>query len=144
MKAHRKIPIVRKKLKGALGATDFVDNKPVRVAIDVTKHKTARELASTIKHELLHVKHPKMTEKQVYKRTGVTKIKDTEIPQLLSKVRMKALNYKGGAIKRKFKMGRGTTAPGDFISKMNESKSETIKKSNKPLSKEHVAIRGMV
>lgn len=142
------VKISNKKLgKNVLGETQWdqkSQNKAKRVLIDVKKHKNAKQLASTVKHELMHVKHPKMTEKDVYKKTSMKTISPAEQTKLLSKVRMKALNYKSGAIKRKFKMGNGTTAPGDFISKMNESKSENIKSDNQQISKTQLSIRGLV
>ena len=55
---------------------------------------------------------------------------------------MKKLNYKIGALKRKFKLGKGEIEPGDFISKIN--KKSNIKSLEEPLSKEQVAIMGMV
>lgn len=111
---------VNNKLKGALGQMDPDTNV---IEINVKKHKGDRaELASTIKHEMMHVQHPKMTEKEVYKKTAKTKISPMEQNKLISKLRNKKLNYSGGALKRKFKMGRAETKPGDFINKMNEKR----------------------
>lgn len=115
---------VNNKLKGALGEMNPDTNE---IQINVKKHKGDKaELASTIKHELTHVKYPKMTEKEVYKRTAKTKIPLQEQNQLLAKLKHK-MSYKEGALKRKFKMGRVKTKPGDFISKMNEKKMLAIK-----------------
>jgi hypothetical protein len=48
---------------------------------------------------------------------------------------MKAVNYKMGALKRKFKIKKGEVVePGTFIKKANDSK----------LSKRDVAIRGLI
>lgn len=143
----KKLKIVKNnKLKGALGAATFKKgNIPTgKIEINVKKHKgDLKELASTIKHEMLHVKHPKMTEKEVYKKSKKTAISPMEQSKLLAKLKMKSLNYKGGAIKRKFKMGNGKTKTGAFITKMNESKRSNIN-SNKPISKKRVAIMGLV
>ena len=126
--SKKKVPIVKKKLKGALGKTDFDSkNRPTKITIDVKKHKGDKaELASTIKHELMHVKYPKMTEKEVYKKTAKTKIPQSEQSKLLAKLKIKS-NFK----------------PGEAISKMNEMKrSNTSNK--KTLSEKQVAIRGLV
>lgn len=138
--------VVNNKMKGALGAAQYKDKKPTgKIEINVKNHKGDKaELASTIKHEMMHVKHPKMTEKEVYKRTTKTNISPEEQRKLLAKLHMKSTNYKGGAIKRKFKMGKGTNAPGELISKMNEQKQSTIKNNNQPISKERLAILGLV
>lgn len=56
---------------------------------------------------------------------------------------MKKLNYKLGALKRKFKI-EGDFEPGTLISKVNGSKRELLKKSNQPISKKQLAIRGLV
>lgn len=142
---------VNNKLKGALGSSGFKGKgKPTKlkptgkIEINVKAHKGDKaELASTIKHEMLHVKHPTWTEKKVYKSSQKTKISPMEQSKLISKLRMKSLNYKSGAMKRKFKMGNGKTEAGAFITKMNESKRSIIK-SNKPVSKKRIAIMGLV
>lgn len=146
MTNQKSLPIKAKKLKGkALGETTFKGGKPVGIEVDVKKHKSdKRELASTIKHELLHVKHPKMTEKDVYKKSQKAKISPMEQSKLISKLRMKKLNYKGGAIKRKFKMGNVNARPGEMIAKMNESKQSKITSNKSQLSKRNLAIRGLV
>ncbi len=121
---------VNNKLKGALGASEFKKgNKPTgRIEINVKKHKgDKRELASTIKHEMMHIKHPKMTEKEVYKRTAKTKIDPKEQKALLAKLQQKKSNYKMGAVKRKIGMGPGDYKPGEMIAKMNERKMLAIK-----------------
>ena len=107
-----------------------------KIAINVKNHKGDRaELASTVKHELLHAKHPKMTEKQVYKRTAKTKLTPQEQTKMLAKLRMKKLNYKIGSIKRKLKVNRHEkVVPGDLIKKY---------KANSP-SRQRIAIDGMV
>lgn len=107
---------VNNKLKGALGQMDPNTN---RIEINVKKHKgDKKELASTIKHEMLHVKHPKMTEKEVYKKSRKTKISPQEQTKLIAKLRNKKINYKVGAIKRKLKFKRDERSePGSLISK---------------------------
>ena len=105
--------VINNHLKGDFGAMNPKTNK---VEINIKAHKGDKaELASTIKHELMHVKHPKMTEKTVYKKTAKTKIPEGEQHKLLAKLRHKKLNYKMGAMKRKYKLGRGSQEPGTFI-----------------------------
>ncbi len=143
----KKIKIsVDNKMKGALGSSEFKKgNIPTgKIQINVKAHKKdKRELASTVKHEMLHVKHPKMTEKEVYKKSKKTAITPQEQSKLLAKINMKKINYKSGAIKRKFKMGSEPVKPGDMISKMNESKS-AINSVKQPISKERLSILGLV
>ncbi len=131
LKLKKKYKIgVNNKLKGALGQMDPDTNE---IEINVKKHKGDRaELASTIKHELMHVKHPKMTEREVYKKTAKTKISPMEQTQLISKLRNKKLHYKQGSLKRKFKMDRNEKVePGTFLTKYNGSKKQ-------------IAIRGLI
>lgn len=97
---------VNNKLKGSLGQMDPKTNK---IEINVRAHKRRgrvdkAELASTIKHEMMHVKHPKMTEKQVYKRTAKTKIGPQERAQLLAKL-YKVDSSEPGAIYEKANEG---------------------------------------
>lgn len=130
--------IVKRKLKGSYGETDFIGNKPVRISIDVKKHKGNRkELADTIKHELLHAKNPKMLEKTIR-----TKMKKEMSPQeqanMIKKLRTKKLNYKVGSLKRKYKTV--SDEPGALITKYNESKSPKTT----TLTRKDVAIRGLV
>lgn len=126
-KKKKKVPIViNNKMKGDYGATSFdKKNKPTKVEINIKRHKgDEAELASTVKHELMHVKFPNMTEKEVYKRTRKTKIPEAEQHKLLAKIKRKSVNYKMGAIKRKFKSGRDNQPPGTFIKKANDMKRE--------------------
>jgi hypothetical protein len=98
-----------------------MDPKTNVVEINKKKHKgDKRQLADTIKHELLHVKHPKMTEKAVYKKTA-PELSQAEQDKLIAKLRMKKLNYKMGAAKRKFKL-QGKVAPGELINQLNAQK----------------------
>lgn len=138
---------VNNKLKGALGSSDFKKgNIPTgKIQINVKAHKGDKaELASTIKHEMMHVKKPKATEKQVYKATAKTKISEAEQNKLIAKLRMGKINQKAGAIKRKFKMGNAPTKPGDMISKMNEQKRSNITRNNQSISKTRLGIMGLI
>lgn len=130
--------VANNKLKGALGAMNPRTNK---IEINVKAHKgDKRELASTIKHEMLHVKHPNMTEKQVYKKSAKTKLSPAEQSKMVAKLRMKRINYRGGAIKRKFKMDSKSTKPGDMFNKMKS----TIINDKKPMSKQNLGIMGLI
>jgi len=120
---------VNNRMRGSLGRINLDRKgkkvgKKLKVEINVKAHKgDKKELASSIKHELTHAKYPKMSEKEVYKRTRKTKITPQEQTNLLSKLRMAKINNKIGAIKRKLKIGRkDRVEPGTFISKINESK----------------------
>jgi hypothetical protein len=130
--AKKKVKImVNNKMKGAFGRMNPDTNK---VEINIIAHKKKgkidkAELASTIKHELMHVTHPKMTEKQVYRRTAKTKISPSEQSKLVSKLRSKAIHYKEGAMKRKFKLkATDRIEAGSYISKANEIKSMNPRK----------------
>lgn len=151
MKTKKKVPIViNNKLKGDFGATSYKDKgfkHPTKIEVNVKAHgKDRAELASTIKHELLHVKHPKMTEKEVYKKTAKTKIPEMEQSKLIAKLRNKGLNYKMGAAKRKFKLGKVETKPGELISQINAQKvAQNKAKSDTPMSRTmRVSIMGAV
>lgn len=73
---------VNNKLKGAYGLTHFKDGKPEKVVINKKAHKSKRNarvnknkdgtesMIGTVFHEFLHVKHPKMKEKTVRKKTA--------------------------------------------------------------------------
>ena len=109
--------IIKNKMRGALGKTYFGnDNKPTgKVHINVKKHKgDLAELASTIKHELLHVAQPNLTEKQVYKRTAKTKIPLSEQKQLLAKIGLKTK-----IVEKELVSDR---KPGDLLKQYNEKK----------------------
>lgn len=100
------------RINNKMKALGRMDTKTNVIEINKKKHKgDKKELADTIKHELTHVKHPKMKEKQVYKSTD--KMTSGERQRMLSK--LKGLHYKQGSLKRKYKMGRTATQPGDFI-----------------------------
>lgn len=136
----RKLPLRKKKakivvnnrLKGSFGAMNPKTNK---VEINIKAHKKygkldRAELASTVKHELMHVTRPKMTEKEVYKKTAKTKITEGEQNKLIAKLRKKTNHYKVGAYKRKFKLGRRDLQPGELF---NSNRSQ----------KARIAIMGM-
>lgn len=141
MKRRKAKIVINNRLKGSFGAMNPKTNK---VEINVKSHKGDRaELASTIKHELLHVNKPKMTEKQVYKKSAKTKIPEGEQLRLVAKLRNKSRNYKLGALKRRYKLGRGDTKPGDLINLVNRQK-EDVKSNNQPISKTRLSIMGLV
>ncbi len=131
---------LRDKIGTKMGDSDM---KTGVVRINVRAHKKdKRDLASTIKHELLHVKHPKMTEKQAYKRSKKTSIGPEEQSKLLAKLKRKSVNYKVGVLKRKYKLGRGDTKPGEFINRINNKRATETEKAMP--SKEKVAFAGLV
>lgn len=119
------------KINNKMKPYGMTDTSSGVVQINVKKHKgDRRQLADTIKHELIHVKHPKMHEKAVYKKTKPELSKATE-DKLIAKLRMKQINYKIGAGKRKYKLK--SPEPGALITKYNEAK-----------SKARLAIMGLV
>lgn len=100
------------KVNNKMKSLGRMNTKTNVIEINKKKHKgDKKELADTIKHELTHVKHPKMKEKQVYKSTD--NMTSSERSRMLSK--LKGIHYKQGALKRKYKIGRKGTQPGDFI-----------------------------
>ena len=93
----KKTIVVNNKLK------EFGNEENGRIEINVRKHKGDKaQLADTLHHELMHRAHPKMSEKKVYKKTAIdmSKMSYAEKAKLVAKMRMKKLNYKGGAIRR--------------------------------------------
>lgn len=122
----KRVPIiVSHKKTQKMGETHWNPALSKKKAVKVVIYKKAHykkgkldkaELASTVKHELLHVKNPKLTEKEVYKKTAKTKITPSEQTKLLAKLRTKKINYQVGTIKRKFKMKSSEgNKPGDLI-----------------------------
>lgn len=108
---------VNNKLKGSFGETTLEKGKAPIIHINVKKHKGNKaELADTIKHELMHAKHPNMHEKTVYKAMPKT-MSTKEQNILILKLRMRKLNYKSGAVKRKLKIGAVKTEPGELITR---------------------------
>jgi hypothetical protein len=55
------------KLIGAVGEIDY-DKKTIRINKSKAKKRGSGEVLKTIKHEVDHMKHPKMHEKTVYAR----------------------------------------------------------------------------
>lgn len=53
-------------------------------------------------------------------------------------------NYKVGALKRKFNMGRVDVEPGTFIRKMNAQKAAPVQAEPKLSREEKVAIMGLI
>lgn len=140
MKKKAKI-VVNNKLKRSFGAMNPKTNK---IEINLKAHKgDKKELASTIKHEILHVKHPKMTEKEVYKRSAKTKISEVEQNRLLSQLKTKTRHYREGAAKKKYKLSRDFK-PGELFNKAKENQSEYAKGLTEETNKTQVAIRGLV
>ena len=132
--------VVNNKIK-AFGQVDVAKKKPV-IEINKKKHKGNKaELADTIRHEIEHIKHPKASEKVVHKSTPM-QMSPAEQSRMIAKLRNKKINYKEGAIKRKFKMGAVTAKPGDFISRMNESK-RASKTNQKSTPKTNIGIMGL-
>lgn len=122
------------KVNNKMKAYGQMDPKTNNIEVNLKKHRgDKRELADTIKHEMLHVKHPKASEKEVTKLSQ-PELSRKEQDQLIAKIRMKKINQKMGAIKRKYKMDPADNSPGSLIKKSNESK----------LTKQRVAIMGMV
>ena len=81
--SKRKYKIVINNHIRAFGQTD---DKTGVVEINRKKHKGDRqELANTVKHELMHVHHPKMHEKTVYKKVK-GEIHTKEAAKLLKKL----------------------------------------------------------
>ncbi len=105
-------------LKGSYGETTISKNKTV-IKINVKKHKGNKaELADTIKHELLHAKHPKMHEKTVRKLTAAPMSKGEQARLLLK--------FREGKLRKKMNIGRDVAvAPGDLI---NKAKSMSTRK----------------
>lgn len=102
-----------------------MDTKTNLIEVNVKKHKNDKtELANTIHHEMLHVKYPKMKEKEVKDKADrdTVSMSQTEKDRLVAKIRMKKINYKSGAIKRKLHMSSSKTKPGDLIESSNKLK----------------------
>lgn len=127
-----------------LGQTDPKTNR-IAINVKARPHKDKRELASTIKHEIMHVKHPKMTEKEVYKRTRKTKISPAEQSELLKKLHRHKLNSRVGGLKRRLKMKReDEVVPGAMINRAKEMSQKAAQPSggtSTPLVK--VAVMGL-
>ena len=139
-----KLPKRKKKVVIDNHIKAFGEEEGGKIKINVRKHKgDKKELADTIVHESYHAKHPKATEKTTYKvtRKVMKNMPVSEQDKLVARV--KANHYKSGALKRKFKMGRVHHKAGDFITRMNESKSSEKQTNSKP-SLRRIAIDGMI
>jgi len=123
----------------------FGEEEGGTIKVNVRKHKgDVKELADTVYHETFHAKHPQATEKTTYKKTKVA-MKEMSLSgkrALADKVKRKTMHYKAGAIKRKYKMGRGNVEPGAMYKKYKET---TAKKSSSPKkSVRKISIMGLV
>lgn len=139
-----KLPKRKKKIVVDNHMKAFGEEEGGKIKINVRKHKGDKEeLADTVYHESYHARHPKATEKVTYKvtRRAMKTMPLSEKEKLVAKV--KSNHYKSGALKRKFKMGRVHHKAGDFITRMNESKSSEKQTNSKP-SLRRVAIDGLV
>lgn len=127
-----------------------MDPNTNKIQINVKSHKKngkldKAELASTIKHEIMHVTHPKRTEKEVTKLTAKTKIPLAEQHELLKKLHRHRLNSRVGGLKRKFKMKReDSVEPGAFISKINSQKAPRVATALPRNPAERTAIMGAI
>lgn len=95
-----------------------------KIVVNVKKHKGNKaELIDTVKHELLHAKHPKAKEEVIRHKTkeAVREMSFAEKQSLVAKLRSKHNHYAQGVIKRKLQI-HGKTQPGSLISAMNEQK----------------------
>lgn len=129
---------INNKMKGNLGQMDTKTNK---IEINVKAHKGDKaELASTVKHELLHVKHPKMTEKEVYKASAKTKIDPDERRALLARLRGARITKTANALRKKYKVEG--SEPGAIYQKANAQKPIREKGSNPSLQK--IEIMGIM
>lgn len=128
--------------------------KTNEIKINVKSHKKKgkldkAELASTIKHEIMHVKHPKRTEKEVTKLTAKTKIPPKEQSELLRKLQSRKAQMHGreGAIRKKLKVKPGeAVGPGELFNraKQQSQKAESGKDGLPSNPRERTAIMGLV
>ena len=143
MKLPKRIKKKKVSIKVDNHMRSFGEEEGGKIKINLHKHKgDKQELADTVYHESYHAKHPKATEKVTYKvtRRAMKNMPLSEKEKLAAKV--KANHYKSGDLKRKFKMGRVHHKAGDFIMRMNESKS-SIKTNSKP-SLRKIAVDGLI
>jgi len=123
----------------------FGEEQGGKIKINVEKHKgNVKELADSVYHEVFHAKHPQATEKATYKKTheAMKEMSLSEKRALADKVKRKTMHYKAGAVKRKFKMGRGAVEPGAMYKKYKETASE--KSSSPKKSVDKISIMGLV
>lgn len=124
----RKSQKVKLKVNNRIRAYGEQEGKTI--TINLRKHKNdTSEIADTLTHEMYHVKHPKATEKKTYKvtRTAMKEMTYAEKEKLAAKVRNKKIHYSEGALKRKFKMGRGSVAPGEYFNKSKQPVRKSVK-----------------
>jgi len=124
----------------------FGEEQGGKIKINVKKHHgSIGQLADTLTHELYHVKHPAATEKETYKKTrqAMKKMSLSEERALANKVKRKSIHYSQGALKRKFKMGRGKVEPGVMYKKYKETISKRSSSSPKN-SVRKISIMGLV
>lgn len=127
-----------------LGQMDPKTNK-IRINVKARAHKDKAELASTIKHEIMHVKHPKMTEKEVYKKTAKTKISPDEQRALLKKLHRASVHGRDGALRKKLKIAPGAkVGPGDLFNRAKEMSRNVAQQDDGMSIKKRVAFMGLV
>lgn len=120
--------VINNRMK-ALGRMDTETNL---IEINHKAHKGDRaEEASSLAHELMHVRKPRATEKQVYKKTAKTKIPPQEQSKLLAKLKGATIEKTMNALKKKYKVEG--SAPGAIYQKANELSEE-----------KRVAIQGLI
>lgn len=123
----------------------WMDPKTNKIKINVKSHKGDKaELASTIKHEIMHVTHPKRTEKEVTKRTAKTKIPLQEQAQLLKKLHRATIHGREGALRKKYKIAPGKVEPGAIFNKAKEMSQKTAQQGDGMSLKKRVAFMGLV
>lgn len=111
--------VLNNHLRGSFGAMN-----PKTNLIEINKkahHGDKKELASTIAHEIMHVKHPNATEKQVYKKTAKTKLNPDEQRRMLEKLKGARREKGVKRMKRKLKINPNADVnPGDLYNRSKE------------------------
>lgn len=113
--------VVNNKMKG------YASQQGRKIEVNVKRHNGDKtELANSVKHELLHLKHPKAKEKTIQKKAKVAteNMSYADKAKLIAKIRMQKIHRKEGVLKKKFKMAPGEVEPGAYVNKMNEANSE--------------------
>lgn len=148
--------VVNNKMRDAMGNVNIdregksSDGKPIKIQINMRAHKKKgkldkAELASTVKHELLHIEEPKLTEKEVASRTAKTKIPPAEQAELLKKLHRTTLAGREGALRKKYKMKPGEKVePGAIFNKAKEVSQKTAQNEDKMPLKKRVAFMGLI
>lgn len=134
------------KVDNKIKSYGWMDPKTNQIKINVKSHKGDKaELASTIKHELMHVNHPKRTEREVTKLTAKTKIPPAEQRELLKKLHRTQLAKNVSSLKKRFKMKPGEeVVPGSFINRAKEQSRNVAQPSDGMSVAKRVAISGLV